>query len=502
MPAQLDRSFLSLPLSRLADAALGRARELGAAHAAVRIDRVRAGRILLHDAALRSNSDTTMTGLGIRLVHGGAWGFAGTTELTAEAAAAAAERAAQFARSCAALNRDPVELAAEPVHHRATWVSDYRINPFDVPETDRAARLAEWSGRLLGAPEIVHVLAKLGCVQENKFYADLAGTVSAQQRVRVHPQLLAVGVDPRTGTTETLRTVGPPTARGLEYLSGSGWDWDGELAELPEQLAEKLRAPSVEPGDYDLVIDPSNLWLTIHESVGHATELDRALGYEAGYAGTSFATLDERGSLRYGSAPMNVTADRTAEHGLATVGFDDEGVAAQSWDLVTDGVLTGFQLDRHTARLSGAERSNGCAYAESALHPPIQRMPNVSLRPAPGGPGLAGLIGAVADGIYLAGSGSWSIDMERRNFQFTAQRCHRIRNGRLAGQLRDVAYQAGTTGFWRSLGALGGEHTYQMFGADLCGKGQPVQVAPVSHGSPAALFHRVRVRNATEEAGL
>jgi TldD protein len=298
-----------------------------------------------------------------------------------------------------------------------------------------------------------------------------------------------------------MRTVAPPAGRGWEYLSGAGWDWGTEIEQLPGLLAEKMVAPSVEAGTYDIVIDPSNLWLTIHESIGHATELDRALGYEAAYAGTSFATFDQLGQLRYGSPIMNVTGDRTAEHGLATVGYDDEGVAAQSWDLIQDGVLVGYQLDRRMARLKGLGRSNGCAYADSPLHVPVQRMANVSLRPAPGGPSTEELIGDVANGIYVIGDKSWSIDMQRYNFQFTGQRFYRIHNGRLSGQLRDVAYQGVTTTFWGSMAAIGGESTYVLGGAFNCGKAQPGQTAAVSHGCPSALFRGVRILNTAREAG-
>ncbi|GAA0671426.1 hypothetical protein GCM10009535_58930 [Streptomyces thermocarboxydovorans] len=257
--------------------------------------------------------------------------------------------------------------------------------------------------------------ASLLTVHENKFYADTAGTVTTQQRVRLHPVFTAVSVDESSGEFESMRTLAPPVGRGWEYLRGTGWDWDDELARIPELLAEKMRAPSVEPGLYDLVIDPSNLWLTIHESIGHATELDRALGYEAAYAGTSFATFDQLGKLRYGSELMNVTGDRTAEHGLATIGYDDEGVEAQSWDLVKDGVLVGYQLDRRIARLTGFERSNGCAYADSPAHVPVQRMANVSLQPDPAGMSTEDLIGSVDRGIYGVGDRSWSIDMQRYN---------------------------------------------------------------------------------------
>jgi TldD protein len=243
------------------------------------------------------------------------------------------------------------------------------------------------------------------------------------------------------------------------------------------------------------------LWLTIHESIGHATELDRALGYEAAYAGTSFATFDQLGTLRYGSELMNVTGDRTADHGLATVGYDDEGVATQEWDIVHDGVLVGYQLDRRMARLKGFGRSNGCAFADSPSHVPIQRMANVSLQPDLAGPSTAELISGVEHGIYILGDKSWSIDMQRYNFQFTGQRFYRIENGRLAGQLRDVAYQATTTDFWGSMVAVGGPQTYLLGGAFNCGKGQPGQVAAVSHGCPAATFHGVRILNTVQEAG-
>jgi TldD protein len=258
-------------------------------------------------------------------------------------------------------------------------------------------------------------------------------------------------------------------------------------------------APSVEAGRYDLVIDPSNLWLTIHESIGHATELDRALGYEAAYAGTSFATFDKLYRLQYGSPVMNIVGDRTALHGLATVGYDDEGVAGQSWDLIKDGVLVGYQLDRRMAQLKGFGRSNGCAFADSPGHMPLQRMANVSLRPAENGPSADDLIAAVETGIYILGDKSWSIDMQRYNFQFTGQRFFRIKNGRLDGQLKDVAYQATTTDFWNSMEAVGGPQTYVLGGAFNCGKGQPGQVAPVSHGAPTGLFRQVRVLNTAEE---
>jgi TldD protein len=506
VPHTIDEAFTALPLRALADAALARARALGAEHADFRLERVRSASWRLRDARPAGGSDTTDLGFAVRVVHGGAWGFASGVDLTMDAAARVAGQAVEMAKLSARVitasgSGEKVELAAEPVHADQVWVSSYETNPFDVPDAEKTGLLADWSSRLLAAEGVSHADASLLTVQENKFYADSAGTTTTQQRIRLHPMLTAVTVDPDTGGFDSMRTLAPPAGRGWEYLTGTGWDWDGELARIPGLLAEKMRAPSVEPGRYDLVVDPSNLWLTIHESVGHATELDRALGYEAAYAGTSFATFDRLGTLEYGSRLMNVTGDRTAEHGLSTVGFDDEGVAAQSWDLVRDGVLVGYQLDRRTARLTGFERSNGCAYADSPSRVPVQRMANVSLQPAPDGPSTEDLIADVEHGIFVAGDRSWSIDMQRYNFQFTGQRAYMIRSGRLAGQVKDFAYQATTTDFWGSMEAVGGPRTYVMGGAFNCGKAQPGQIAAVSHGCPSALFRGVSILNTTQEAG-
>jgi TldD protein len=436
------------------------------------------------------------------VLHQGVLGFAATVATSVDAVVALANRAIETARATAVATPHRVELADEPGHGHLTWVSPYTTDPMTVSQADKVALLAEWSHRLLARDGIDHVTAAVLAVTEDKHYGDLGGTTASQRRVRIHPVVEGLGVRADGHGFETMRTLAPPVGRGWEYLLGHGWDWDAELAALPDLLAEKLVAPSVEPGHYDLVLDPTNLWLTIHESVGHATELDRAMGYEAAYAGTSFATPDQLGTLRYGSPVMHVTGDRTTPHGLATVGLDDEGVEAQAFDLVRDGVLVGYQLDRATAAAAGQSRSNGCAFADSPLHVPIQRMANVSLQPADGeGPTTEELVGGVERGIYVVGDKSWSIDMQRYNFQFTGQRFFAISDGRLAGQVRDVAYQAITTEFWGAMEAVGGRSTYRLGGAFNCGKGQPGQVAPVSHGCPSVLVRNVRVLNTRAEAG-
>ena len=499
---ELDAEFLALPLESLRSAALERARALGCEHAEVRVERIRSQVARLRDGRLETSADNLELGIGLRVVHEGSFGFAATVELTSDGAAALVDQAVATARASAPAVTERVELAEEPSHGHVVWASSYRLDPAEVPMAEKVALLEDWSGRLLGAPGVDHATAYVLAVVEDKHYADLSGTVTTQRRVRVHPVVEATAVDAEETGFETMRSVAPPAGRGWEYLLGEGWDWDEEIARIPEYLAEKRRAPSVVPGAYDLVIDPSNLWLTIHESIGHATELDRAMGYEAAYAGTSFATFDKLGSLRYGSEVMNVTGDRTVEHGLATVAFDDEGVEGQSFDLVREGILVGYQLDRRIAKLKGLGRSNGCSFADSPGHIPIQRMANVSLRPASdAGPSTEELISSVQDGFYVIGDKSWSIDMQRYNFQFTGQRFFKIEKGSLAGQVKDLAYQSRTTEFWGAMEAVGGESTYRLGGAFNCGKGQPGQVAPVSHGCPSALFRGINVLNTRTESG-
>jgi TldD protein len=505
----MDATFTALPSRALADAALTRARELGAGHADFRFERIRYQSLVVRDGVLQSASDQEDLGFAVRVIHRGSWGFASGVILTPEEAVRVAETAVAVAQVAAEMTSAPVEIADEPVHADVEWLSSYDVNPFEVPTTEKAALLIDWTNRLRAGAAVDHASAHLLQVQENKFYADLAGTRTTQQRVRLHPGFEAMGAG--ADAFDSMASIAPPVGRGWEYLTGGdgSWDWDGELEQVPELLAEKLKAPSVEAGTMDLVIHPSNLWLTIHESIGHATELDRALGYEANYAGTSFATYDKLNTLQYGSPVMNVTGDRTIEHGLATIGYDDEGVQTQSWDIVKDGVFVGYQLDRQMGRMmpelnpgpTGAGRSNGCAYADSPGHIPIQRMANVSLQPAPDGPSTEELIGRVERGLYVVGDKSWSIDMQRFNFQFTGQRFYKIADGELVGQVRDAAYQATTTDFWNSMEAVGGPETWELGGAFNCGKAQPGQVASVSHGCPTSLFRGIRILNTTHEAG-
>lgn len=489
---QVDSQFVALVESVDVDAAITAALSLGATWCDVRVTQETSRYVELRDGKVETSATDVVVGLGVRVICDGAWGFAASS-LVPGAEVSCAQRAVATAKATAALVHSPVTLAEEPVH-RGTWVLPYQFDPTEVADAEVVGLLADWSAHVARADVVDHTYATFQAAKEHILYVDSAGTKTLQQRVRCQPEFRAVAVG-QSGFEDMASTL-PPRAMGWEYVQDPAWT--AEIDQLASHLSQRLAAPSLPAGRYDLVIAPSNLWLTIHESVGHATEFDRAQGYEANYAGTSFATPDGLGSLRYGSPLMHITGDRTAALGLATVAWDHEGVAAQEWDIVSEGVLVGYQLDRWGAARMGAARSNGCAYADQASHVQLQRMPNISLQPDPQGATLGGLVSGVTDGLLVIGDKSWSIDMNRRNFQFTAQRFLRIRNGQLAGQVKDIAYQSDTLEFWGNLAALGGPDTYDLGGALNCGKGQPGQVAAVSHGCPAAVFTGVNVLSTKE----
>jgi TldD protein len=496
MNKPIDAAFLALPCERLAEVALTEITGLGASYGDVRFERLKGQNIHVRDRKVERVTNSDMIGYAVRVVHQGAWGFAASYDMTPDAVRDTARKAVAVAKQLAVLNAEPVELALEPVH-TGTHTSEYEIDPFEVSDSEKIEFLQKINAAVMdGGAD--HVEFGLNQVLENKYFASTEGSKTTQQRVRLHGNFDAVKVDAATGAFETMRSLGAPVGRGWEYMTG-GYDYMKAARETPELLKEKMQSKSVVAGKYDLVIDPTNLWLTIHESIGHATEFDRVLGYEANYAGTSFATLDKLGKLQYGSKALRITGDRVADHGLASVGWDDEGVAGQKWDLIKDGVLVGYQLNRQMALKLGLNRSNGCAFADSPAHVPLQRMANVSLQAGEDDVSTDDLISRVDRGIYIMGDKSWSIDMQRYNFQFTGQRLFEIKNGKIVGQLKDAAYQATTTDFWNSMEAVGGEKTYVLGGAFNCGKGQPGQVAPVSHGCPSGLFRSINILNTSKE---
>jgi TldD protein len=328
---------------------------------------------------------------------------------------------------------------------------------------------------------------------EEKTFASTEGSLIEQRIVRVEARYTVTATDDATGEFVTRSHELAPMQAGWEHVARASLKNDAR--KIAEDAVEKLRAPSVVPGKRDLVLAPSNLWLVIHESIGHSTELDRALGYEANFAGTSFATPDRIGKLEYAREDLSFYADKTTPGGLATCGYDDDGVETQKWRLVDKGKLAAFQTTRDQASWIGEKRSRGCSYAEDYASIPFQRMPNVSLEPGEKDVSLEDIIASTDDGVLVSGDGSWSIDHQRYNFQFGGQTFHAIKNGKLAGALRDVAYQSNTVEFWHACDALGGKKHFTLHGSLVDGKGEPAQSNPVSHGCPPARFRGVNVIN-------
>jgi TldD protein len=274
---------------------------------------------------------------------------------------------------------------------------------------------------------------------------------------------------------------------------------DARLAAI--QAGEKMTAKSVDPGKYDLVLDPTNLYLTIHESAGHPSELDRVLGYEANFAGTSFLTLDKwkSGKFNYGSSLVNIAADKTQTGSLGAVGYDDEGVKCGKWDIIKDGILVSYQAIRDQAHIIGLNASQGCCYADSWSNVQFQRMANISLQPGKIPMKVADMIKKVEKGIYIIGDGSYSIDQQRYNFQFSGQLFYEIKNGQITGMIKDMAYQSNTQEFWNSCVAICDENDYRLGGTFFDGKGQPTQINSVSHGSCTSRFNGVNVINTSRK---
>jgi len=478
--------------NQLASVALDRAKKLGATYADIRINRYRNESVFTREQQVQNVSRSQTFGFGVRVLFKGAWGFAASNLLTENSVQRMTDQAMEIAKANAAYQRKPVQLVpAERV--TASWKSNFKKDPFEVPVDKKAEFLLRLNEAALKAPGASFVSSGLSLQNEQKFFASSDGSRIDQYIIRTMPSFTVTAVDRSAGDFQTRSSLSGPKSIGYEYLENYPWVTEAEKA--GEEAVAKLKAKAVEPRKYDLVIHPSNLWLTIHESVGHSTELDRALLWEADYAGTSFLTPDKAGKLQFGSRICNFYGDRTQPEGLATVGYDDEGVPGQRWALVKEGIFVDWQTTRDLAPLIGQKTSYGCLHSDSWGSVPFPRMPNVSLEPAPGEVSLEELLSGVEDGILIYGNGSWSIDQQRYNFQFGGQTFWEVKRGKLGGMLRDVAYQSRTTDFWNACDALGGKSTYEINGAANDGKGEPSQSNAVSHGCPVARFRQINVLN-------
>ena len=498
---------------RLADAALNAAKSAGANYADVRIGRYLNQYVFTREKQVQNIVNTESYGVGIRVLVNGCWGFASTSVVTEASMAATARAAADIAKANRLVQKEPVQLAPQRGYGEVSWKTPIQQSAFEVPVKQKVDLLLAANAAALdnGANYIYSALFQ---VNEQKYFASTDGSYIDQDVHRLWPTFSVTAVDTKSGKFRSREALSAPVGLGYEYLTpsaaeqiagpaGTGTtgyklrdDLLADAAMAGKQAKAKLTMKSVTPGKYDLVLDPDHLGLTIHESVGHPTELDRVLGYEANFAGTSFATLEWKAkNIPYGSKQVNIVADKLQPGSVGAVGYDDEGVKTREWDIIKEGKLVGYQKIRDQAHIVGQKESDGCCYSQSWEDVQFQRMANISLRPGPAKLSVDEMVSKVDKGIYIAGAGSFSIDQQRFNFQFGGQLFFAIEKGKITEPLEDVAYQSNTQEFWGACAGSCDQSDYRLFGTFFDGKGQPTQVSAVSHGSATTRFNGVNVIN-------
>ncbi len=502
----------------ISDAAMQAARDAGASYCDVRVGRYLRQFVITREDKVQNVVNTESTGVGIRVIANGSWGFAATNDLSPKSVVKAAQQAAAIAKANARTRTEPVQLAKAPGVGEVSWKTPVRKNSMAVPLKEKVDLLlgANADAMKAGAD---FVNSMLFLVNEQKYFASTDGSYIDQDVHRIWLPFTVTAIDKASGKFRTRAELSSPMGMGFEYLDGDAsqkfvspagvvnygksYDLREDIVAAAKHARAKLKAPSVKPGKYDLVLDPSHTWLTIHESVGHPLELDRVLGYEANYAGTSFATLDKWKSkdFKYGNPNVTLFADKTQPGSLGAVEYDDEGVKTKKWDLISEGKLVDYQTIRDQAHILGKTESDGCCYADSWASVQFQRMANVSLAPGKQKLSVADMIKDVENGIYIIGDGSFSIDQQRYNAQFGGQLFYEIKDGKITQQIEDVAYQIRTPEFWNACAAVCDESDYRLGGSFFDGKGQPGQVSAVSHGSSTARFNGINVINTARSLG-
>ncbi|MEP2772177.1 MAG: TldD/PmbA family protein [Fulvivirga sp.] len=497
---------------QMADVALNTAKSLGASYADARIGRYLNQYVFTREDKVQNVVNTESFGIGVRVIANGTWGFASTNSVTPEGIKVATEQAVAIAKANSKIQKEPVKLAPVQGHGEVSWKTPIKKDFKDVPVSEKVDLLLKANAAAMdnGAN---FVNSALFMVNEQKYFASTDGSYIDQDVHRIWPTFGVTAIDRSKGKFKSRQALSAPMGMGYEYMDGlasekiegpeglnlyrNSYDIVEDATIAAKQAKEMLSAKSVDPGKYDLVLEPNHLGLTIHESVGHPLELDRVLGYEANYAGTSFATLDKwkSGDFNYGSKIVNLVADKTQPNSLGAVGYDDEGVKCKKWDLVRNGTLVNYQAIRDQAHIIDEDESHGCCYSQSWNDVQFQRMPNVSLEAGTEPYSSKDMIKDVEKGIYIAGRGSYSIDQQRYNFQFGGTVFFEIKDGEIAGMLNDVAYQSNTQEFWNSCAKICDKNDYRLFGSFFDGKGQPSQISSVSHGSSTTRFNDVNVIN-------
>ncbi|WP_405250703.1 TldD/PmbA family protein [Dokdonia sp. Asnod3-C12] len=508
--ALLEPGMDVLLKKQMADVALNTAKGLGASYADARIGRYLNQFVRTREDKVQGVVNTESFGIGIRVIANGTWGFASTNDVTPDGIQKATEQAVAIAKANSKFQTNPVVLAPEASYGEVSWKTPIKKDFKEVPVSEKVELLltANAAAQSSGAN---FVNSALFMVNEQKYFASTEGSYIDQDVHRIWPTFGVTAVG--GGKFKTRQAMSAPMGLGYEYLDGleseklegpqglklyrNSYDIIEDAAMAAKQAKEMLTAKSVDAGKYDLVLEPNHLGLTIHESVGHPTELDRVLGYEANYAGTSFATIDKWKSknFKYGSDLVNIVADKQQVGSLGAVGWDDEGVKTKQWDIIRNGVLVNYQAIRDQVQMIDQNESHGCCYAQSWNDVQFQRMPNISLEPGKEPYSINDMIKDVEKGIYIAGRGSYSIDQQRYNFQFGGTMYYEIKDGKIVGMLNDVAYQSNTQEFWNSCAKICDQSDYRLFGSFFDGKGQPSQVSAVSHGSATTRFNDINVIN-------
>lgn len=470
----------------LAEGALARIKASGAEYGDIRLLDSTVQTITGEDRRIASLRESTDRGFGIRVLYHGGWGFAASSVCSLEEVPRVADLAVEIARGSASLAIEKVKLADEPVH-RDQVVTTRRIDPFAVSTEKKTTLLLETMELLQQQAGVVRSSASLWACRDRKLFVSTEGTHLEFDLLALHGEMTATAS--RHGRFATRSYATPHLRTGYELIEDANL-----LSEAPRiagQAVEKVNAPAIDAGSYDLVLDPEHLSLTMHESCGHPSELDRALGYEANYAGTSFLTTEKRGTFRYGSPHVNLVADNTETTTLAATGYDDDGVACQRWDIVRDGIFVGYCTNREVAPKIGESRSRGSNRADSWSSVPMVRIANIGLEPGTGS--LEDLIVDVKKGIYIEGHGSYSIDQRRYNFQFGGDAFWLIERGRRTHMVRDVVYHGITPEFWGTCDGVADQRHRRRFGFITCGKGQPGQSGWMTHAASPARFRGVSV---------
>lgn len=474
--------------------ALDRVAGRGVSYADVRAVETRERRVSTKNGRIGDLSSLESQGVGIRVLAEGCWGFAATDELSPAGLDAAASLAVEIARSGAAAKKRDVLLAPEE-KHEAVWVSPCRIDPFSVPIEENLSLLLAVDAELRRTPGVTLAEASLVCHRTRQVFASSPGSLIDQTRTTTGAGFVASSF--KDG--EIQRRSYPSSFGGQYQLKGYELIQELALRENAPRIAEEAvalhSADQCPEGRFDLILDSSQLGLQIHESIGHPIELDRVLGSEANYAGTSFLTLDNLNRLEYGSEIVNVVADARLEHGpgLGTFAFDDEGVPAQCTDVIRSGLFAGYLTSRETAAQAGLRHSNGAMRADGWARLPLIRMTNISL--LPGEQSLEEVF-AADHAIYMETNKSWSIDDRRYHFQFGCEIAWEIRNGRRGRMLKNPTYSGISTDFWNSCVAIANKEQWVLWGTPNCGKGQPEQVMGTGHGASPARFRHVRIGTA------